>query len=103
MVGPGFHPVPFKMVAAISSGQFVEFAALLAKPAEPSDEPTISVDGRVVVSPAARPRGASQTSFSGCRRSPFMPPYSSLLVRGVPATSSRISGLSCALTRNFVA
>ena len=33
----------------------MEFAALLANPAEPSNGPTISVDGHVVVSPAARP------------------------------------------------
>ena len=47
VVGPGFHLVLYKNVAAISLGQFVEFAALLAKLAESSDGPTISVDGRV--------------------------------------------------------
>ena len=55
VVGPGFHPVPYKRVIAITSGQFVELASLLSKPDDGSAEPTISLDVRVIIALATRP------------------------------------------------
>ena len=55
VVGPGFHPVPYKTVVAITSGQFVQLASLLSKPDDASAGPTISLDGRVIIAPATRP------------------------------------------------
>ena len=52
---PWFHPVPYKTVVAITSGQFVQLALLLSKPDDASAGPTISLDGRVIIAPATRP------------------------------------------------
>jgi hypothetical protein len=56
VVGPGFLPIPYKLVVAITSGQFVDFSSLLVKPSEPLPSgPVISIDGRVVVSHNPKP------------------------------------------------
>ncbi len=56
VVGPGFLPIPYKLVVAITTGQFVEFSSLLVKPSEPLPSgPVISIDGRVVVSHNPKP------------------------------------------------
>ena len=56
VVGSGFLPIPYKLVVAITSGQFVDFSSLLVKPSEPLPSgPVISIDGRVVVSRLATP------------------------------------------------
>lgn len=55
VVGPGFHPVPYKTVVAITSGQFIELASLLSKPDDASAGPTVSLDGRVIIGPATHP------------------------------------------------
>ena len=54
VIGPGFHPIPYKLVAAITSGEFVDLAALLRTPADEPTLPTISFDGRLIISPATR-------------------------------------------------
>ena len=54
VIGPGFHPIPYKLVAAITSGEFVDLAALLRTPADEPTFPTISFDGRLIISPATR-------------------------------------------------
>ena len=56
VVGPGFLPISDKMVSNIVSGQYIDLAALLAKPSEVrSTSPLICVDGQVVVSTAPKP------------------------------------------------
>ena len=54
VIGPGFHPIPYKLVAAITSGEFVDLAALLRTPADEPTFPIISFDGRLIISPATR-------------------------------------------------
>ena len=44
VVGPGFPPVPSKLVAAIVSGEFVDLASLLEDPIEP-DAPSFPPHG----------------------------------------------------------
>ena len=56
VLGLGFLPIPYKLVVAITSGQFVDFSSLLVKPSEPLPSgPVISIDGRVVVSHNPKP------------------------------------------------
>lgn len=51
VVGPGFLPIPYKTVVSITLGEYIELACLLKKPSEvPTSGPTISIDGRVVLS-----------------------------------------------------
>ncbi len=52
--GPGFFwvflPIPYMLVVAITSGQFVEFSSLLVKPSEPLPSgPVVSFEGRMVL------------------------------------------------------
>ena len=100
VVGPGFHPVPYKTVVAIMSGQFVALASLLSKPDDASAGPTISLDGRVIIAPATHPP---------CRLSDIVQwlqafsIYASVLLpflRG-PVTSGLINCSFCALMPNF--
>ena len=58
VVGPGFLPIPYKTVVSITLGEYIELACLLKKPSEvPTSGPTISIDGRVVLSQAIRALG----------------------------------------------
>ena len=54
VIGPGFHPISYKLVAAITSDEFVDLAALLRTPTDEPTLPTISFDGRLIISPATR-------------------------------------------------
>ena len=54
VVGPGFNPVPYKTVVAITSGQYIDLATLLTPP-QPPAAPIISMDGRVVFTAPQRP------------------------------------------------
>ena len=50
MVGPGFSPVPAKLVMQILSGKFVDLADLLASNMVNSEpEPQLLLDGRLVL------------------------------------------------------
>ena len=52
VVGPGHAPVPYKLVAKISSGQFVDLAdLLLANLHSPEQEPQTYLEGKLIVSP----------------------------------------------------
>ena len=55
VVGPGFLPIPHKTVVSVIVGQYVELANLIQLPQEDLSGPVISVDGRIVVSPAVKP------------------------------------------------
>lgn len=56
MVGPGFPPIPAKLIAAITSGKFVEQEDLLSSNlASPQDdEQQLLLDGRVVLTTGKR-------------------------------------------------
>jgi hypothetical protein len=49
VVGPGFNPVPHKLVTAIASGLYIDLAALLSPPSDESSIPTMSFDGRLII------------------------------------------------------
>ena len=49
VIGPRFNPVPHRLVTAITSGHYVDLAALLASPSEKSSIPTLTLDGRLVI------------------------------------------------------
>ena len=55
VIGPGFNPVPHRLVTAITSGHYVDLAALLASPSEESSVPTLTLDGRLVIAPPPPP------------------------------------------------
>ena len=56
MIGPGFPPIPSRTVSSIISGEYAEFGNLLRSPSSSQAAgPTISMDGRVVVSSAPKP------------------------------------------------
>ena len=56
VIGPGFLPVPDKTVMNIISGQYIDLAALLARPSDSlSPGPLVCLDGRVVVSAVPKP------------------------------------------------
>ena len=44
VIGPGFNPVPHRLVTAITSGHYVDLAALLASPSEESSVPTLTLN-----------------------------------------------------------
>ena len=55
VVGPGFSPIPGKLVAQITSGKFVEFADLLAANSQQTDpEPQLLLDGKLILTSAPR-------------------------------------------------
>ena len=55
VVGPGYAPIPAKLVAKITSGVFVELADLLAENLRAHEsEPHTYLDGKLVVSPARK-------------------------------------------------
>ena len=55
VVGPGYAPIPAKLVAKITSGVFVELADLLAENLRAQEsEPHTYLDGKLVVSPARK-------------------------------------------------
>ena len=55
VVGPGYVPIPAKLVAKITSGVFVELADLLAENLRAQEsEPHTYLDGKLVVSPARK-------------------------------------------------
>lgn len=55
VVGPGHAPVPYKLVAKILSGQFVDLADLLsANLRSPEQEPQTYLDGKLIVSSSKR-------------------------------------------------
>jgi len=58
VVGPGFSPVPAKLVSQICSGKFVDLSELLAANLVSSEtEPQLMLDGRLVFSaPPKKPR-----------------------------------------------
>ena len=51
VVGPGFNLVPHKLVTAIASGLYFDLAALLSPLSDESSIPTLSFDGRLVITP----------------------------------------------------
>ena len=57
VIGPGFNPVPHRLVTAIISGHYVDLAALIASPSEKSSVPTLTLDGRLVITPPPRKSG----------------------------------------------
>jgi len=72
MVGPGYSPIPAKLVSQIIAGKFVELSDLLSmnvSQAEP--EPQLLFDGRVVLTSAPKkPNPRSRISQLGWWRSP---------------------------------
>ena len=55
VVGPGYTPIPGKLVAKITSGAFVELADLLAENIRVQEaEPHTYLDGKLVVAPAKK-------------------------------------------------
>ena len=55
VVGPGYTPIPGKLVAKIISGTFVEFADLLAENIHAQEaEPHTYLDGKLLVAPAKK-------------------------------------------------
>lgn len=55
MVGPGHAPVPYKLVAKITAGYFVDLADLLSANLRAADmEPQTFLDGKLVVSSSRR-------------------------------------------------
>ena len=55
VVGPGFSPVPAKLVSQIRSGKFVDLSELLAANLVSSEnEPQLMLDGRLVLSASPR-------------------------------------------------
>ena len=54
VIGPGFNPVPHRFVTAITSGHYVDLAALLASPSEESSVPNLTLNGRLVITPPPR-------------------------------------------------
>ena len=55
VVGPGYAPIPAKLVTKITSGVFVELADLLAENLRAQEsKPHIYLDGKLVVSPARK-------------------------------------------------
>jgi hypothetical protein len=79
VVGPGFNPVPDKLVTAIASGLYVDLAALVSPPSDESSLPTMSFDGRLIIAPPPPPPGIPnrlQMSFNGPKRFPYSPSFS---------------------------
>ena len=55
VVGPGYAPIPGKLVAKITSGAFVELAALLTENIQAQEaEPHTYLDGKLLVAPAKK-------------------------------------------------
>ena len=55
VVGPGYAPIPGKLVAKITSGAFVELADLLAENIHAQEaEPHTYLDGKLLVAPAKK-------------------------------------------------
>ena len=55
VVGPGYAPIPGKLVAKITSGALVEFADLLAENIRAQEaEPHTYMDGKLLVAPARK-------------------------------------------------
>ena len=58
VVGPGYAPIPGKLVAKITSGAFVELADLLAENIRAQEaEPHTYLDGKLLVAPAKKKGG----------------------------------------------
>jgi hypothetical protein len=60
VVGPSFNPVPDKLVTAIASGLYVDLAALVSPPSDESSLPTMSFDGRLIITPPPLSRKTKQ-------------------------------------------
>ena len=56
VVGPGFHPITYKVTSSVIAGQFVHLASLLAQPNEDTHSPTVSIDGHIILSQFHRPK-----------------------------------------------
>ena len=57
IVGPGFSPVPYKIVSQIVAGKFIDLAELLSVNLRESEaEPQLLFDGRIVLSSTKRPK-----------------------------------------------
>ena len=55
VVGPGYEPIPGKLVAKITSGAFVELAKIIAKNIGAQEaEPHIYLDGKLLVAPSKK-------------------------------------------------
>ena len=58
VVGPGYAPIPGKLVAKITSGTFIELADLLAENIRTQEaEPHSYLDGKLLVAPAQKKGG----------------------------------------------
>ena len=56
-IGPGFSPVPYKIVSQILAGKFIDLAELLSVNfREGESEPQLLFDGRIVLSSTKRPQ-----------------------------------------------
>ena len=56
VVGPGFSPIPHKVVVSIVGGEYVNLGLLIRKPTDSRDPgPSVSVDGRVIISNTPKP------------------------------------------------
>ena len=56
VVGPGFAPIPHKVVCSIVGGEYINLGILIRKPAEGRETgPSVSFDGRVILSNAPKP------------------------------------------------
>ena len=57
IIGPGFSPVPYKIVSQIVAGKFIDLAELFSVNLRESEsEPQLVFDGRIVLSSTKRPK-----------------------------------------------
>ena len=75
IVGPGFSPIPAKLVAQIVAGKFVVLADLSSANLQQTEpEPQLLFDGKLVLTPAPNANvGKWRISSLGLRRSPSTP------------------------------
>ena len=70
IIGPGFSPVPYKIVSQILTGKFINLSELLsANLGESESEPQLLFDGRIVLSSTKRPKRKIDDILPG--RKPF--------------------------------
>ena len=56
VVGPGFAPIPHKLISSIVGGEYVNLGLLVRKPDDARDPgPSVSFDGRVILSNTPKP------------------------------------------------
>ena len=56
VIGPGFAPIPPKVVSSILAGEYIDLGLLVRKPAEIRDKgPSISLDGRLIIRNQPKP------------------------------------------------